>query len=174
MSRHVEDLVGVPLMLEPVLAEDLALAEPYAPGGGVVAIPSASSLAVGSVFGSFSDIQVACQERLRQDNCSMVHKNWPMKVPKGWKEEKPPRHQGKSRFHFTHRKGYFACSGAIHLGAKPQGSAAPSECTFFVPYSYTHDFVSDSANAIATLRNRLYKALRALARVHTGFGLVVC
>ena len=38
MSRHVEDLVGVPLMLEPVLAEDLALAEPYAPGGGVVAI----------------------------------------------------------------------------------------------------------------------------------------
>ena len=44
MSRHVEDLVGVPLMLEPVLAEDLALAEPCAPGGGVVAIPSASSL----------------------------------------------------------------------------------------------------------------------------------
>ena len=53
MSRHAEDLVGVPLMLEPVLAEDLALAEPCAPGGGVVAIPSASSLAVGSVFGSF-------------------------------------------------------------------------------------------------------------------------
>ena len=56
-------------MLEPVLAEaaeGLAQAEPYAPVGGVLAIPSASSLAAGSVFGSFSDIQVACQERLRQ------------------------------------------------------------------------------------------------------------
>ena len=43
--------------------------------------------------------------------------------------------------------GYFSCSGAVHLGAKPQGSDAQPECTFFVPYGYTHDFTLDSANA---------------------------